>query len=111
MYTSENPTPDPTLYNDEQAHAAATEAEVTDAGVNSDNDAISPPDVSFTSEQAEAMVNEAYIRGRNEAIARSVAEASPTHAVNRTPGNTDPATPPSDPELAAIFSLRHSVWE
>ena len=63
---------------------------------------------------ADEMARKAYIRGRNEAIAGAM--AGETHspaleAANLTPGTVDPATPPSDPDLAEIFSFRPSVWQ
>lgn len=64
--------------------------------------------------KADEMVREAYLRGRNEAIASAMAgEAhSPAlEAANLTPGVATTETPPSDPDLAEIFSFRPSVWQ
>lgn len=58
-------------------------------------------------------LHDAYLRGRNEAIAEAAATDNSVslQAVNRTPGVTDPATPPSDPFLAKLFRHRPSVWD
>ena len=59
-------------------------------------------------------VREAYLRGRNEAIAEALGrdgEHPLTAPRNHTPGIEDPYTPPSDPTLAAIFTFRPSVWQ
>lgn len=57
---------------------------------------------------------EAYLRGRNEAITEAMRANDDSRvgiAENRTPGITDPTSPPSDEVLAEFFSFRPSVWK
>lgn len=59
-------------------------------------------------------LREAYLRGRNEAIAEALGRDAEHPFVaprNHTPGIRDPYTPPSDPALAAMFTFRQSVWQ
>lgn len=65
-------------------------------------------------EEHERQLREAYLRGRNEAIAKATGAdtaAISLQPANRTPGIADTTAPPSDPDLANLFRLRPSVWD
>lgn len=102
----ENPIPQPEEAVPEQAPEQAPETEVEQAPEQA------PEPEPEQAPEAEAL-REAYLRGRNEAIAEALgrdAEHPFDAPRNHTPGIQDPYTPPSDPALAAVFTFRQSVW-
>ncbi len=60
--------------------------------------------------EAERLQKEAYLRGRNEAIASALHSHGTAGGRNLTPGLSGEALP-SDPQIARLFNIRPSVWE
>lgn len=110
--------PTPTISEEALSTPADLQQDATDKVVYVDESDCteSPADThpETTEEEHERQLREAYLRGRNEAIAKATGAdtgAISLQPANRTPGIADTATPPSDPDLANLFRLRPSVWD
>lgn len=76
--------------------AAAPEANKSEAGHNTAAPA------AFSQEEVDRLVNEAYLRGKNEAIEARILADSATVL---------PDFDDEDTDLASVFSFRESVWK